>query len=363
MKINNLSISNFRNIRQLEINSFSSLNIIYGGNAQGKTNLLESIYFLAYSKSFKAAPLSNLITHNFEFANVKGEVLRNDINFELAIIFSRCSKELYLNKKLVNIEQYIGNIHIFLYLPFSTFIYGGPKERRQYLDRAIVSLDKKYVNIIANYRRVIKMRNALFKKNHSKKEWEAWNEQLIKFSIEIWKHRLAYIKELAKEINSLKGMFFPEKDEIELGLKTEPSLSLDQDRWFQEMEIFLNENRANEEKYGFSIYGPHRDDMIILHNSYEAKNFCSSGQLKAIVLLLTLGQLNLFYNKFQEFPVLICDDIDAEIDNKKLHSFLSMIKKEIQVFLTVMQKDFFSNFRTEFPIKFYEMKEGRIIDE
>jgi len=170
LKLKSLSISNFRNIRQLEINSFASVNIIYGGNAQGKTNLLESIYFLAYSKSFKAAPLNNLITHNFEFANVKGEVIRNDIDFELAIIFNRAGKELYLNKKLVSIEQYIGNIHIILYLPFSTFINGGPKERRQYLDRAIVSLDKKYVNIIANYRRVIKMRNALFKKNHSKKE-------------------------------------------------------------------------------------------------------------------------------------------------------------------------------------------------
>lgn len=362
MRINSLSLSNFRNIVQLNITSFQNVNVIYGDNAQGKTNLLESIYFLAYSKSFKSSPLTNLVHHNFEFANVKGQIIKNNIDLELAIVFNRSNKELYLNKKLVDIQQYLGNLHIILYVPFYNFIYGGPKERRRYLDRAIVSLNKNYINLLANYNRIIKMRNALLKKEHSKKEWDAWNEQLIKFALEIWKYRIEFIQNLSKEIIAIKEMFFPEKDDIEIGLKTEPALSIEQSRWAEELENFLNDNKANEKKYGFSLYGPHRDDIIILHNSYEAKYFCSSGQLKAILLLLTLSQLNIFYRRYQEFPILMCDDIDAEIDIHKLHSFLSMINKEVQVFLTAIRKDYFSDFKLENPLTFYEIKNGNVFD-
>jgi len=358
LRLENLYLEHFRNIEKLETTFAPAINILFGENAQGKTNILEGIYFLAYSKSFRTSLLKNVPMHNHEVTTARGEVYSKDILTHLVSVSTNEGKQLYIDKKLVDIKRYLGSLHIILYIPFASLIYGLPRERRKYLDRAMVSMDKNFIFLLANYNRVIKMRNALFKRRYSEKEMEAWNEQFIKYAIEIWKLRVAYIKNLNNEVAALKSVFFRSGDEIEIGLSSTPKLSPDDSKWSDEVRNFLAVNKEKEEKTGFTIAGPHRDDMDIVMNSYNARYFCSSGQLKATVILLTLAQIDLFYEKYDEYPLLLCDDIDTELDSSKLLSFLSFLKKDIQVFLTTTQPGICS---TMDNVALHEVKNGTIV--
>ncbi|OGF58380.1 MAG: hypothetical protein A2Y62_14890 [Candidatus Fischerbacteria bacterium RBG_13_37_8] len=339
MKLETLSLENYRNFSHLKLDFTASLNILIGNNAQGKSNLLESIYLLAYSKSPRTSNLNNVVKHGFQITRIEGEVCNNEIKKELVLLIDSGNKHLFVDKKIVELKQYLSNLHVIFYVPFSTLIYGFPRERRRYLDRAIVSLDKKYLHAIASYNRILKMRNALFKSKYNEREMESWNEQFINYAVIIWKARQEYIENLCKKVGQLKPIFFKENDEIEIGLKTTPQLSLEKKRWAEEVKYCMEMQKEREKQMGFTIIGPHRDDMVILLNNYDARYFGSSGQLKAMVILMILAQLNMFHEEYEEYPLLMCDDIDTELDAMKLNAFLSSLSSMVQVFLTTTQNN------------------------
>ena len=357
LRLENVYLEHFRNIEKLETAFASGVNVLYGENAQGKSNILEGIYFLAYSKSFRTSLLKNLLMHNHDATSARGDISSKDTVTQLVLTLSNEGKQLYVDKKLVDIKRYLGCLHIVLYVPFASLIYGLPRERRKFLDRAMVSIDKNFIFSLANYNRVVQMRNALFKRRYSEKEMEAWNEQFIIHANEMWKLRIHHIRQLALQINILKAMFFKDTDTIEIGLRTTPQLSPDESKWSEELHHYLQVNKEKELKAGFTIAGPHRDDMDIVMNSYDSRYFCSSGQLKAMVILLTLAQLHMFHERYGEYPILLCDDVDTELDSAKLHSFLSFLNKDIQVFLTTTQASTYSSM-TE--VSLYEVKDGNI---
>jgi len=126
---------------------------------------------------------------------------------------------------------------------------------------------------------------------------------------------------------------------IEMGLKTVPPLSTGSEMWAEEIKNHLSLLKQKEKQIGYTLLGPHRDDLVIMMNSMDMKLFASSGQLKAILILMTLAHINIFYSVYGEYPILICDDVDTELDEQKRKSFLSALKPGIQVFLTTTNKD------------------------
>lgn len=339
MKLQNLFIENFRNFSKLDINFSPEANILVGNNAQGKTNCLEAIYFLAYSKSYRTSNLFNLVRKGYQISRVSGITENNSITNELVILIEDNLKKLYADKKLVDLRNYLGKLKIILYEPYTLIISGIPNQRRRYLDRVIVSLDHGYLINLANYNRVVQHRNLLLKKAYSEKEKDAWNEQFIRYSVAVWQARIEYLKKICTEIAKLKVIFFKDTEEIEIGLKTYPQLPIEQNMWDSEIRKHFELMKDKERQFGFTILGPHRDDLVILMNGMDMKAFGSSGQLKAILILMTLAQINMFYDVFGEFPVLICDDVDTELDEQKMQSFLSYLKPGIQVFLSTTNRE------------------------
>lgn len=339
MKLQNLFVENFRNFSKLDLTFSAEANILVGDNAQGKTNCLEVIYFLAYSKSYRTSNLPNIIRQGSQVSQIAGIVEGNGITNELVILIEDNVKKLYVDKKLVDLKNYLGKLKIILYEPFTLMISGIPNQRRRYLDRMIVSLDQNYLIGLANYNRVVQHRNLLLKRSYSSKEKEAWDEQFIKYAIAIWQARFEYIKKICSEVAKLKEIFFNETDGIEIGLKTYPQLPIEQNMWADEVRKTFELIKDKEKQFGFTMLGPHRDDLIISMNGMDMKAFGSSGQLKAILLLMTLAQMNMFYDVFGEFPVLIFDDVDTELDKRKIKSFLSSLKPGTQIFLSTTNRE------------------------
>jgi DNA replication and repair protein RecF len=339
VRLQNLYLENFRNFSKIEVNFSAGTNILAGDNAQGKTNLIESIYFLAYSKSYRTSSLSTLLKQGYQISKVSGLVDNDSFTKELTIIIDDNVKKLYVEKKSVDLRDYLGNLQIVLYEPFTLIFSGLPRERRRYIDRAIVNLDRKYLLDIANYNRVLQQRNLLIKSRHSEREEEIWDGEFIKYAIPIWKARFEYLQKLGAEVEKLKEIFFRANDEIEMGLKTVPPLSTGSEMWAEEIKNHLSLLKQKEKQIGYTLLGPHRDDLVIMMNSMDMKLFASSGQLKAILILMTLAHINIFYSVYGEYPILICDDVDTELDEQKRKSFLSALKPGIQVFLTTTNKD------------------------
>ncbi len=357
MKILNIYLENFRNFSKININFGSHTNILVGKNAQGKTNILESIYFLAYSKSYRTSFMENLIKRGSQNACVSGMINSDNYTQELLILIDNNGKQLYKEKKLVDLANYLGNLQIVLYDPFTLILSGLPRERRRYIDRAIVSLNSKYLVDLANYNRVIKQRNLLLKRGYSNKEGEVWDEQFIKHAIVIWEMRFEHLNKLCKEIEKLKTIFFKSNDELQIGLKTYPLLSMSRDVWYEEIKSNIKLINQKEREAGFTLVGPHRDDIIIMLNGMDMRSYGSSGQLKAILILLTLAQINMFYSIYNEYPVLICDDVDTELDEEKLDSFLSSLGVEMQIFLTTTKKELSNRIPTA---EVYEVQNGEV---
>ena len=335
MWIKKIKIKNFRNYEKEEINLEKNINIFYGQNAQGKTNIIESIFLCSLGKSFRAKKDNEMIKLNEQNAIVEIEYEKSDRDGKIKIEIGN-KKNIYLNGiKIKKLSELLGNLNIVIFTPDDIGILkGGPQNRRRFLDIMISQLRPNYMHVLNLYLKTIEQRNNYLRqiKEEHKDEnlLEIWDEKLAEYAIKIYEYRKEFIEKIIKKINIIHQNITNGEEEIELEYITECD---DKEKYLE----LLKQRRKLDIIKGFTTKGIHRDDFMIYINKKEIKIFGSQGQNRTAMLSLKLAELQVIYDEIGEYPILLLDDFMSELDKTRRKNFLENIEGT-QVIITGTEK-------------------------
>ena len=342
MKITKINLVNFRNYSNAEIHFNKKMNIFIGDNAQGKTNILESIVFLALTKSHRIGANPNIIQFNKSKCTIKGTIKKDIITSKLEVVITNDSKKISVNKTDVKkIADYISNLNVIVFTPDDLYIIkDSPSIRRNLLNIQLSQISKVYLNTYNEYNKILKTRNEYLKILFSnsiadKKYLDIITERLIEKAIIIYQKRKEYIDLINdnidnyfREISNTSGLKIIYLPNVEFS-------SYDSISMKEKLETTFEKNYMKELNYGMTIFGPHRDDFIFQFNGNDLKYYGSQGQQKLAILSFKLSEIDIFKNLTGFYPVVLLDDIFSEFDLKKQNKLLKLINsKDIQSILT-----------------------------
>ncbi len=354
MYIEKIKLQNFRNYKQLELNLNKNINIIYGNNAQGKTNILESIFLCSFGKSFRTTKEKEMIKFNETNLIVEVFYQKKDRDGKIKIEIGD-KKQIYLNGiKIKKLSELLGNVNIVIFTPDDiNILKDGPAGRRRFLDMMIGQLRPNYVYNLNMYLKTIEQRNNYLRQireeNKPEEMLEIWDEKLADYAEKIFNYRDEFIKKIMQKINKIHSEITENKETLEIEYisnceKKENYLKL------------LKERRKLDIIKGFTTKGIHRDDFMIYINEKEVGTYGSQGQNRTVVLSLKLAELNVIYDEIGEYPILLLDDFMSELDEERRKNFLNNIKNT-QVILTGTEKIDLPNLE----YNLYNVKKGEIV--
>ncbi len=363
MLLESLEVHNFRNLSG-KVSWGSGLNIVYGDNGQGKTNWLEAIYLLATTKSFRTQRLQETIRFGEELAVVRGGVAQGaEVHREMQVNLRGNTKSISVNGKREPVTRYLEQLHAIAFTADELdTVRGGPDSRRKFLDRGVVSLHPAYVQTLADYNHVIKQKNRLLQDaSESEMSLERaaellapWNEQLIGHGSEIHRSRTDYV-------NRLEGALEPrlfEKEDVTIRYVS----SLEGKGNLDDYEALLAERlqlRVQAEvAAGYALIGPHRDDLEILFDGHDMRTYGSSGQQRSALIILDLAKVSVYYSWHNEYPLFLIDDVDAELDRKRINCLLEYLEGRTQTFITTSKESLVEQFIAQANI--YRASDGMI---
>ena len=341
MKVNSIKLNNFRNISSVILEADNGVNVIYGENAQGKTNILEGIWLFTGCKSFRGSKDAELIRFGEEFAKTQLIFEDSSRKKKSEIIFSDKKKLITLNDvPLKSSGELIGNFYAVIFAPnHLSLIKDGPAERRKFIDTALCQLKPGYAKALAGYRRALLQRNALLKDIYLNSELydmlDSWDEQLARYAAVVIEERLKYIEILSQYSKSIYAGISENKEIISVTYSLSNSLdkkSTVNDIYAIQKQL-LSEARKEDVTFKTTSVGPHRDDLEILINGVSARAFGSQGQQRSCALALKLGESEIIKKITGETPVALLDDVMSELDEKRQDYVMNHIQDR-QVFLT-----------------------------
>src|SRR5215210_3640392 len=349
MLLESLEVHNFRNLSG-KISWGDGLNIIHGDNGQGKTNWLEAIYLLATTKSFRTGHLQETVRFGEDLAVVRGRVAQGtEVSRDLQITLQGKTKSISVNGKREAVTRYLGQLHAIAFTADELEIVRGmPDARRKFLDRGVVSLHPAYVQTLADYNRVIKQKNRLLQ-DASEGDMSAaqvmeiiapWNEQLVTLSAEIHRARNDYVERL-KDV--LERRLF-EREDITIRYVSALEGKGDLSDYEALMAERLSLRLAAEIASGYALIGPHRDDLEILFDRRDMRAFGSSGQQRSALIILDLAAISVYYSWHNEYPLFLIDDVDAELDRKRISYLLEYLEGRTQTFITTSKESLAGEF-------------------
>lgn len=353
MYIKNIKITNFRNYEQLDFDLNKDINIIYGNNAQGKTNILEAIFLCSFGKSFRTSKEKEMIKFNEEKALVEIIYQKKDRDGKIKIELGNKKQILLNGVKLKKLSELLGNINIVIFTPDDiNILKEGPANRRRFLDMMIGQLRPNYVYNLNMYLKTIEQRNNYLRqiREENKKEdlLEIWDEKLAEYSEKIFVYRNEFINKISKKINEIHDNITNKKEII----KIEYISNCENKENYLKL---LKERRKLDIIKGFTTKGIHRDDFIIYINNKDVSSFGSQGQNRTAVLSLKLSELQVVYDEIGEYPILLLDDFMSELDEERRKNFLNNIKNN-QVILTGTDKINLENIN----YSIFNVKEGNL---
>jgi DNA replication and repair protein RecF len=346
MLLTALEVLGFRNLDG-HIEFGPGLNILWGPNAAGKTSILEAIYALANTKSFRVSVLRDAIAFGAEEAIVRGTVVRGNLSRDLQMRLTPARKEFYVNGKRESTVEYIANLDAIAFsFEEMGIVRGEPSERRRFIDRGVVGLNASYLKVLAEYNHILKQKNRLLR-DASEGEQSAkanalravretldpWNTQLVDAGTRIHWARTQYVERLAE---ALADHLFGEPVTVRYRSSFEGKGNLDDyEALFAER---LRLRFEAELAVGFALIGPHRDEVEIFVDGRDVSRFGSAGQQRSALLMLDLAQASVYYEAFEEYPVLLIDDIDAELDRDRIDTLLVHLEGKAQTFISTSKE-------------------------
>ena len=367
MNIKNLVLRNYRNYETLDIELSKGLNIFIGDNAQGKSNILESIFVLALTKSYMSIKEQNLIKDDMEYSLVKGLIDFGNIENTFEVSFTKSAKRIKINKNEIRkFSDYISRIKVLIFSPCNVnFIKDGPNVRRKSINIDISQLSNDYVKLLQNYNVVLKKRNQFLKTvsyidDVNKFYFENINNRFCSLAVEIIAKRREfvlninkYLGDIYKEITGLKGLVFRYADDI-----YEDDFNILKENFKKKLNLMFD----REKMYGMTLVGPHRDDFSFLLARQYLSIFGSQGQIRSAILALKLSELLIFKEKDGEYPILLLDDIFSELDVDKRNKLVKYILEDVQTIITTTDIELIDSSLVE-RSKVFVVEDGKIINE
>ena len=330
---------NFRNLEDRNIRFSPRFNLFHGKNGQGKTSILEAIYFSATGKSFRTSKNIELIKYNRE--KMGSYILYRDLISEktLSVKIDKKHKEYKYNGKKTSFDNFYGKVNVVTFIPEDIeLIVGNPSFRRGFFDGEIAQSNYEYFKNLKDYNKLLKIRNKYLKERNIKDEmFLIYEEEFVKLAAKVILKRIEYVKNISIILNLNYRKLFDDKKELELKYESIISdykgvtlLSLE-----KILENKIKDLRNQELRYGYSLIGPQRDDFKFILNKKEAKSYSSQGEKKSIIFSLKLSEIDMVIKEKRETPIFLIDDISSYFDSIRKDSIINYLKKrELQVFIS-----------------------------
>lgn len=339
MEISSLKLLNFRNYESLEINFSNKLNLIYGKNGMGKTNLVEAIYILGLTKTFRLGSEDVVIKKGKVIAKVEGLIKDNIFN-NYRIIISPTGKRIKIdNNKITKVSDYITKVNIILFNPDDLkIIKDTPMTRRRLLNIEISGINSLYLNYLTNYNKILKQRNsylkALSKKNVSINAFlDILTEQLVDLGLKIVAIREDFINDINNHISDIYYSI-TYKGHLKINYKSEYKGKKKEDL----LKMYAK-NISREIILGKTLFGPQHDDIEFIVDKEVVKEYSSVGEQKNSVIAFKLAEIKNITAKLNKKPILILDDLFSELDQEKINNILNLIDDDMQTFITTTEID------------------------
>ena len=363
MKLKSLKLVNYRNCENVELSFCDFKNLIIGKNAQGKTNILESIYFLSNLKSVRTSNNLDLILFDKPQMEISAILEKNNTEIEMDFAYTEEKKKSFkLNKVKSTQKDFKQVVKTVL---FSTedllLLRGAPEDRRKWLDRAISQIYPVYDERISKYEKIRAQKNNLLKdEKFNYSLLQVYNEQLAIAGSNIIYLRKKFLSEIEK-IAMQKHSSISEEEILKIYYSSTFELGDSVEEIAQNYKIALEENYEDERRRCQSLVGPHRDDIVFFINDKESTKFASQGQQRTIVLALKMAEIDIIKEKVGTSPILLLDDVLAELDDLRQNYLLNSIDKETQTIITSVDTLFFNE---EFlrDVKIFKINNGKVIE-
>ncbi|HWN08811.1 MAG TPA: DNA replication and repair protein RecF [Pyrinomonadaceae bacterium] len=356
--------NNFRNLNG-KIFWGPGLNIIHGHNGQGKTNWLEAIHTLSRTKSFRTPRLQESIRFGETTGFIQGQVSSgSDLHRELQITLKENTKTIWVNGRREQLARYLGHLQVFAFTADQLEVVRGmPEARRHFLDRGVFSLRPSYVHTVSDYNKVIKQKNRILQDSLERElrlEETAdlvapWNDQLVQLGAEIHKARTDY----TERINAALERTLFEPAEMHVGyastLDGKGDISDYEGRLRERLQLRLPAEVAS----GRALIGPHKDDLSIHLGGRETRVYGSSGQQRSALLLLDLAAISVYNSWHDDYPLFLVDDVDAELDEKRIRRLLEYLEGRTQTFITTSKRSHLEGFLSKANV--HEIVEGSAV--
>lgn len=361
MYIKRLQMLNYRNYKSLNITLGKNVNVFMGDNAQGKTNILEAIYYCAFAKSHRTSKDRELINWNSDSAYVSLLVGKDRLDKNIDInILKDGKKAIKINKiKVSKIGELFGNFNVVMFSPEDLkIIKDSPGVRRKFIDMELCQLNSKYYYNLVQYNKVLNERNVVLKNRKLDSEiLDIYDIQLANFGYHIIIERIKYINKLNFYGKDIHKDISSGKENVEFKYISTIKDLEDIENSFYEL---LRRNRKKDIEKGTTSIGPHRDDFIVLINDVDTKSFGSQGQQRSAVLTIKFSSLKIIKEMTSEYPVLLLDDVLSELDFNRKRYILSTIG-EIQTIITCTGIEDLTNYLDN-SSRVFKVKEGEILN-
>lgn len=343
MYLKNLQLHHFRNYADADVEFSSSINVLIGENAQGKTNLLESIYVLAMTRSHRTNNDKELIEFSQDASQVSGVVERQLGPLKLELDIGKRGKKAKVNHiEKARLSEYLGQLNVILFAPEDlALVKGAPTVRRRFIDMEFGQISPKYLHDLTQYRSILKQRNRYLKQLQTKEAddkvyLDVLSEQLAAVGGAIITQRIKFLSELEKYAQQLHQSITQGRErltfEYESAVKNADELS--EIEAAQALMDLYTRNQQKEIFQGTTLYGVHRDDVRFLLNGKNVQTYGSQGQQRTTALSVKLAEIDLMKNQTGEYPILLLDDVLSELDGARQTHLLKTIQDKVQTFLT-----------------------------
>lgn len=368
MFLKNLALKQYRNYESLQLSFDQHVTLFVGQNAQGKTNILESIYVLALAKSHRTTKDRDLIQWDQEFAVIKGEVEQRYTTAKLELQLTRRGKKAKLNGiEQRKLSDYVGALNVVMFAPEDLeIVKGSPSVRRRFIDMEIGQVSPAYLYTLTDYNKLITQRNQFLKDFHQHQKnlalLDVWNQQMAEMIVKILKKRYLFINQLQHWASTIHQRITDGKETLSIRyngtIDIDPQLSDNDsaDHILQKLE----EVRQREIMRGTSLIGPHRDDLSFYVNGIDVQQFGSQGQQRTTALSLKLAELELIKEEVGEYPILLLDDVLSELDELRQTQLLDAIQDRVQTFVTTTGVEGLRH-QTLDQAKVFRVKQGAVI--
>ncbi|MCD8198653.1 MAG: DNA replication/repair protein RecF [Phascolarctobacterium sp.] len=373
MKINKIYTVNFRNYDKCNLDFSSMVNVFYGQNAQGKTNILEAIFYSAFGFSHRTFEENELIKIGCKEMGVGVEYesfsSSHAVKIKKYLQQEKQKKEIILDGEKIRPKEQYGKLNAVMFSPEDLqLVKGEPALRRRFFDMQIAQADKVYYDLLIKYNRILQQRNKLLKDlrergRESSEQLKVWDKEFVRLAAAVVRKRIVSLNKLKKITAEIYSSLTENKEKMEIkyGIKANNGeilyLEDEEKNWEDFYRHCLKERESVDILRGSTGVGPHRDDLSLLLNGVSLRSFGSQGQQRSGALALKLSQLEYVRRETGEFPILLLDDVMSELDIKRRTQLLSFIDGKVQTFITVNDRELIPKFEN---CRYFEIIEGKI---